>query len=219
MTAEEMLDLLALRLEDPDSKAFSDSSKFKALNVAQLTVVNLCENSLLTELEEIEQVTLSASGTYDLATLTTTPIRNGLYAVYNNSTSVLAYVNLIDFKDVKRLENSYLSASNSNPVGWVFKNTLYVKPASADTVDVYFLGKPTDVGIGADCLLDESLHEIIVDLAESQLWKMDGQYERATVAQTNAMNILNALNGRVVSEKPQGVGTYGRVASANPKGV
>ena len=48
---------------------------------------------------------------------------------------------------------------------------------------------------------------------------MDGQYERATVAQTNAMNILNALNGRVVSEKPQGVGTYGRVASANPKGV
>ena len=94
MTAEEMLDLLALRLEDPDSKAFSDSSKFKALNVAQLTVVNLCENSLLTELEEIEQVTLSASGTYDLATLTTTPIRNGLYAVYNNSTSVLAYVNL-----------------------------------------------------------------------------------------------------------------------------
>ena len=219
MTAQEMLDLLALRLEDPESKAFSDSSKFKALNVAQMTVVNLCDNTLLTELETIESKTTGADGDFALSGLTGTPIRNGLYAVYNTTASVLKFLNLIDFKDVKRLENSYLTASNENPIGWVFQNTLYIQPESADLCDIYFLAKPSDIGSGADCILDESLHETVVDLAESQLWKMDGQYERATVAQTNGMTILNALNSRVLAEKPQGVGTYGRVASANSKGV
>ena len=106
MTAQEMLDLLALRLEDPESKAFSDSSKFKALNVAQLTLVNLCDNSLLTELEVIESATLNANGEYALSGLTETPIRNGIYAVKNKDASVTHLLNLIEFKDVKRLENS-----------------------------------------------------------------------------------------------------------------
>ena len=211
MTAQEMLDLLALRLEDPESKAFSDSSKFKALNVAQLTLVNLCDNSLLTELEVIESATLNANGEYDLSGLTETPIRNGIYAVKNKDASVNLFLNLIEFKDVKRLENSYLEASSSNPVGYVFKNTLYAKPESAHAIDIYFLAKPADIADAQDCSLDESLHEIVVDFAESQLWKMDGQYERANSAQTNGMNILTALNTRAVGEQPQGVGTYGRV--------
>lgn len=211
MTAQEMLDLLALRLEDPESKAFSDSSKFKALNVAQLTLVNLCDNSLLTELEVIESATLNANGEYALSGLTETPIRNGIYAVKNKDASVNLFLNLIEFKDVKRLENSYLEASSSNPVGYVFKNTLYAKPESAHAIDIYFLAKPADIADAQDCSLDESLHEIVVDFAESQLWKMDGQYERANSAQTNGMNILTALNTRAVGEQPQGVGTYGRV--------
>ena len=211
MTAQEMLDLLALRLEDPESKAFSDSSKFKALNVAQLTLVNLCDNSLLTELEVIESATLDANGEYALSGLTATPIRNGIYAVKNKDASVNLFLNLIEFKDVKRLENSYLEASSSNPVGYVFKNTLYAKPESAHAIDIYFLAKPADIADAQDCSLDESLHEIVVDFAESQLWKMDGQYERANSAQTNGMNILTALNTRAVGEQPQGVGTYGRM--------
>ena len=39
MTAVEMLDLLGLRLEDPESKAFSGDAKVKALNVAQMTMI------------------------------------------------------------------------------------------------------------------------------------------------------------------------------------
>jgi hypothetical protein len=177
-----------------------------------MTVVNLSDNSLLTELEEVETKTTTASGTFLLTGLIGTPVRNGIFAVRNNDTTVDAYINLIDFKDIKRLENSYLGSDISNPVGWVFKNTLYIEPQDANEVDIYYLKKPSDIGeSGSDCTLDESLHEVVVDFAESQLWKMDGQYTRATSAQTNGANILTALNSRVVAEKPQGVGTYGRV--------
>jgi len=210
MTAQEMLDLLALRLEDPESKAFSDSSKFKALNVAQLTLVNLCDNSLLTELEVIESATLDANGEYALSGLTATPIRNGIYAVKNKDASVNLFLNLIEFKDVKRLENSYLEASSSNPVGYVFKNTLYAKPESAHAIDIYFLAKPADIADAQDCSLDESLHEIVVDFAESQLWKMDNKSERASIAYSNAINQIKALNERYQVEKPKGIGTQGR---------
>tara|TARA_Y100001963_G_scaffold26765_1_gene36520 strand:+ start:1214 stop:1873 length:660 start_codon:yes stop_codon:yes gene_type:complete len=219
MTSNEMIDLLALRLEDPEHKTFTKDSKFKALNVAQLTITNLITNELLTELEHSEDITLDANGTKAITSLTKEPIRNGIYAIYNQNTSVKAYINLINFKDIKRLENSYLKADYTNPVGYIFANKIHSQPKNADTVTVYYLRKPTDIASGVDSELDVSLHECVVDLAESQLWKMDSQYERANQAQVNAMGTIDSLNMRLANEKPQGLGTYGRVSSTPPAGV
>ena len=170
---------------------------------------------MLTELETKETVTLS-SGVYDLANLTDTPIRNGVYAVYNNNATIGAFLNLIEFKDVKRLENTYLGASTSNPVGYIFQNNIHSFPDINDSVDIYFLKKPLNISNGQDCTLDEALHESVVDFAEAQLWKMDGQQTRASSAQENAMGMLSTLNTRLEAEKPQGVGTYGRVKTSAP---
>ena len=210
MTNTEMIDLLGLRLEDPDKKAFSADARYKAINVAQLTITNLIDNSLLTELEHSENKTSSSGGIINVTDLTYIPIRNGIYAVKNNDSSVNAFLNLIEFKDIKRLENTYLSSSVNNPVGYIFANKINIEPASAHSCTIYYLRKPNDVDDGNDCELDESLHEIVVDLAEAQLWKMDGQYARATSATENAIQIISALNSRLGIEKPQGVGTYGR---------
>tara|TARA_R110002020_G_scaffold152356_10_gene330193 strand:- start:231 stop:890 length:660 start_codon:yes stop_codon:yes gene_type:complete len=219
MTNVEMIDLLGLRLEDPDKKAFSSSSRYKALNVAQLTICNLIDNALLTELEHSEDLTAGATGKILISSLTYIPIRNGIYAVENNSSSVSAFLNLIEFKDIKRLENSYLQASTNNPIGYIFANTIYIKPASADACTIYYLRKPVDISEGQDSELDESLHEVVVDLAEAQLWRMDGQYDRANASVTMAQGIITALNTRLGLEKPQGVGTYGRISPASTTGA
>lgn len=216
MIETEMIDLLALRVEDPEKKAFSVETMYKALNLAQMTIINLIDNQMLTELETSEELTM-ASGVKALSNLNATPIRNGIYQVYNDTSG--SYCNLIQFKDIKRLENTYLSASATNPVAYVFKNELNVIPRDNNTVQVYFLKKPDDIGSGVDCSLDESLHEAVVDLAEGQLWKMDGQYSRAESAQSNGMSILTALNERLSAERPQGIGTYGRVTTSAGSGT
>ena len=48
---------------------------------------------------------------------------------------------------------------------------------------------------------------------------MDGQYDRANASVTMAQGIITALNTRLGLEKPQGVGTYGRISPASTTGA
>ena len=62
----------------------------------------------------------------------------------------------------------------------------------------------------ASCELNPRLHGIIVDLAESHLWRHDDKSGRTDAAYKKAIDIINALNARYESEAPAGIGTSGR---------
>ena len=225
-----MVDMLGLRLEDPSEASFTSATKIKAINIAQRTVVNLIDNAYLTELQNIDSYTLHAtngftanaltSGSSAFSSLGVDPIRGGVIAVkgYNKTgaegsyvVSDLGFANMIEPQDVKRLENSYLAGSTSNVVAYVFKESLYVEPTTVEAVDIWFLKNPTDIANDdTECELNIALHEVILDFAESQLWKMDNKPDRAGVAYTNAINQIKALNERYQVEKPKGIGTQGR---------
>jgi len=230
MDGTEMVDMLGLRLEDPSEASFTSATKIKAINIAQRTVVNLIDNAYLTELQNIDSYTLHAtngftanaltSGSSAFSSLGVDPIRGGVIAVkgYNKTgaegsyvVSDLGFANMIEPQDVKRLENSYLAGSTSNVVAYVFKESLYVEPTTVEAVDIWFLKNPTDIANDdTECELNIALHEVILDFAESQLWKMDNKPDRAGVASTNAINQIKALNERYQVEKPKGIGTQGR---------
>jgi len=230
MDGTEMIDMLGLRLEDPSEASFTSATKIKAINIAQRTVVNLIDNAYLTELQNIDSYTLHAtngftanaltSGSSAFSSLGVDPIRGGVIAVkgYNKTgaegsyvVSDLGFANMIEPQDVKRLENSYLAGSTSNVVAYVFKESLYVEPTTVEAVDIWFLKNPTDIANDdTECELNIALHEVILDFAESQLWKMDNKPDRAGVAYTNAINQIKALNERYQVEKPKGIGTQGR---------
>jgi hypothetical protein len=230
MDGTEMVDMLGLRLEDPSEASFTSATKIKAINIAQRTVVNLIDNAYLTELQNIDSYTLHAtngftanaltSGSSAFSSLGVDPIRGGVIAVkgYNKTgaegsyvVSDLGFANMIEPQDVKRLENSYLAGSTSNVVAYVFKESLYVEPTTVEAVDIWFLKNPTDIANDdTECELNIALHEVILDFAESQLWKMDNKPDRAGVAYTNAINQIKALNERYQVEKPKGIGTQGR---------
>ena len=117
----------------------------------------------------------------------------------------------IEASDVKRLENSYLSGTTVNPVAFVFDETIYVQPPSCVLIDVWYLKSPTDLAVSDDeCVLNIALQELVLDFAESQLWRMDAKSDRATSAYNNALNIAKTLNERYQVEKPEGIGTKGR---------
>lgn len=138
------------------------------------------------------------------------PVRNGITAIYDETNNL--FCSMIEAKDAKRLENSYLAGGTNNPVAYTHGQKIYVSPSSTDTIDVWYLKEPTAIGaddVEAD--LNVALHEVILDFAESQLWKMDAKNDRATSASASAMGQIEALNARYPTEAPKGIGTKNRV--------
>jgi hypothetical protein len=209
MTGNEMLATLGLRLEDPQESSFTGTAKLDALNIAQKSVVNIIHNAYLTELQVIEANEAMSANAKAFSTLNGVPIRNGIVAVRVNAGK---WATMIDPGDQKRLENTYLAGSVDNPVAYVFSQSIYVEGPAADAaIDVWYIKAPADIAADTnECTLNVALHESIVDLAESQLWKMDAKVDRANAAFANAKAQIDALNARYPSEAPSGIGTKGR---------
>jgi len=99
----------------------------------------------------------------------------------------------------------------NNPVAYTHGQKIYVSPDSAVLIDVWYLKEPTAIGADdAEADLNVALHEVILDFAESQLWKMDAKADRAKMASSSATVQIEALNARYPSEAPKGIGTKNR---------
>ena len=244
MTGNEMLDTLALRLEDPTGTAFTAAAKLDALNIAQREVVNIIHNGYLTDLQVIDAHTIHTTNAFQenkltastanvtFATAGIAPIRNGIIAikVYNladtsgsYTANSLGFANMIEPRDIKRLENSYLAGTDTNPVAYVFQETIFVEIGTDVTslgsggtthgIDIWYLKQPTAlVANDTECELNIALHTLVVDLAEHQLWKMDNKADRGALAYNNAISQITALNERYATESPNGIGTTSRYA-------
>jgi len=202
---------LGLRLEDPAQSVFTEAAKIDAINISMRTVCNMLDNGYLTEMERIVGNAGLASGVVSFSDAGITPIRGGITGIYDETNDL--WCTMVETKDLKRLENSYLSGTTSNPVAYVFQETIYVKPTSVALVDIWYLTEPTDYVAGAitaECELNPALHELILDFAEAQLWRMDAKADRAQSAYNNALNLVKVLNDRYQIEKPEGIGTKGR---------
>ena len=212
MTGNELIANLGLRLEDPAKSVFTESAILDALNLAQKTVCNMVDNAYLVELQSIAENKTVTSGvcSFDTAFGTNVnPLRNRITGVYDEDNNL--WCTMIEAKDAKRLENSYLSGSVSNAVAYVFADNIYVKPISVSTIDVYYLKVPTDLQANTtECELNIALQGLVLDFAEAQLWRMDAKSDRANLAYNNAITMVKTLNDRYQVEKPQGIGTEGR---------
>jgi hypothetical protein len=154
-------------------------------------------------------ITAALGGSLPFAGLTNTPIRNGVVSVKDVSGG--KFCTMIEPGDVKRLENTYLAGSSSNPVAYVFQEKIFIEPTSVATVDVWYMKAPTDLAASSvECELNVALHESVVDMAESQLWKMDAKVDRAAAAYGSATAQIQALNARYPAEAPTGIGTKNR---------
>lgn len=218
MTSTEMKTLLGLRMEDPNENNFPATTKYSALNVAQRTVANFLDETYLTELEfkdvvtnagNTALITLSGDGSLGSTNNKSThkPIRNSIRNLQTVVDGTYRYAIHIPFEDVKKLENDYFSAEVENPVFWVFGNSVHHRPNTGVTqVVLYYLKSPASISDSQDCELNESLHDIVVDLAESELWRMDNQKNRSQAARDSAMDMIKMLNSRVEVEGPDELG-------------
>ena len=218
MTGNDFNANLGLRLEDPAQSVFTSQAKMDAVNIAQKSVVNMIDNGYLTELQTIKNDQSLDSGLVTFASASITPVRGGIVGIYDETNDL--WCTMIEPSDVKRLENAYLSGSAQNPVAYIWNSTIYVKPISVANVDVWYLKAPDDFvhtdatagtgGMGSASPLNPALHELVLDFAEAQLWRMDAKSDRANSAYTSAINMVKTLNDRYQVERPEGIGTKGR---------
>ena len=226
MTGTELSSNLSLRLEDPGESIFTTSAKVDAINIAQKTVVNMLHNGYLTELEGSVDSSggLTSSSLFTdtvkiaFSSLNISPIRGGVIGVKDKTNE--KWCTMIEVGDVKKLENSYLAGDTSNPVAWVFQEKVFIKPESCTNLVVLYIAPPVDYvstqsddsvgGMGRECELNPALQEIVLDFAESQLWRMDAKPDRAQTSYNNALAMIKTLNDRYIIDGPQGIGTKGR---------
>jgi hypothetical protein len=213
MTRAQMHTKLGLRLEDTGENNFNTATKDSALNSAQRMVANFLHEAYLTELEFKDSITISGTGgliTLDGGSATNKtsqiPIRNSIRAVQLGT----KYAIRIPFSDVKKLENEYLGADSTNPVYWVFGNNVNIRPnatvGSFTNAVLYYLKTPTDIANNVEPILNSALHDIMIDLAEAELWRMDNKSDRSQIAKASAMEQIKMLNDRYAIEQPTGVG-------------
>ena len=213
MTRTQMHTKLGLRLEDTGENNFNTATKDSALNSAQRMVANFLHESYLTELEFKDSVTISGTGgliTLDGGNATNkssqVPIRNSIRAVQLGTKFAIR----IPFSDAKKLENEYLGADATNPVYWVFGNNVNIRPNAQvggfTNAVLYYLKTPTDIANNVEPILNSALHDIMIDLAEAEIYRMDNKLDRSQLARASAMEQIKMLNDRYAIEQPTGVG-------------
>jgi len=215
MTNTEMTTKLGLLVEDTGDNNFSGAAKFAALNTAQRMVANLLHESYLTELEYKDTVNVSASTGYVVMDgsgnpsnnkSNKVPIRNSIRNFQTKIDTTYRYAINIPFSDVKKLENDYLAADTVSPVFWIFGNNITFRPVvDVTSVVIYYLIEPADITANNSCVLNVALHDIVVELAEAELWKMDNKSDRSSLARQSALEQIKILNDRVALEAPTGI--------------
>lgn len=145
-TSQAMVDMLGLRLEDPDERTFSADLKLDALNWAQLRLTNLIHPAYLTELE-VKQFDITCAlatnddeGSIAFSELTYQPLINGVQCVKIHDGH---FAHMIEPDEVRKNVNTYYQGTNRRPIAYVRNERVYVA-ADDDTqhIDVWYLREP-----------------------------------------------------------------------------
>lgn len=203
---------LGRRLADEKSAKFNKLSRIDVVNNAMLRITNLLDNDMLEELRTTQTVS-PTSGEYTIASFTVKIVRNGLEKVYDATHT--KWLHLVDPRDLEKENNMYLTPGDDYGIAYVYGDTLFVVPDTA-SIKVYYLGQPMnyvqgvtggeDGDVDNEAPLNAGLHPLVLDLAEAELWKMDGKGEKA-LAIIKMVNIeISTLNARAEVERKETLG-------------
>ena len=152
MTGAELLTNINNRLEDTNSTAFTEAQKLSALNDAQKTLTGLLRNYYLSDLKVKASAKTVTSGACTFATIGATPIRNGIYKVYDITNS----------RDAKFFEEENFPSGTKYSYGTAYcvsENSVLINPTSCVSADFYYIKEPTAIANDStECEPDSYTH-------------------------------------------------------------
>ncbi len=199
---DEMVARLGIRLEDPKEKTFTEAMKLTALNSGQLYTARVLNKAYIGELELLDTERLMTANSLAFSVLTgaadTILGASDDYIIsVKHSGGTESYMAKTTIKEVKVLENTLLAGSSTNYVWYAFNKSIHtIGPGATDGLIVSFYKTPATMSTSVDTELGRGLYDLIVTLAESELWTAEEEIERHTVAWGSAMRQIKILNDK-----------------------
>ncbi len=202
-TIQNMINLLAVYLNDITKKLFKPSLKVSMLNMANTKMIHKLKPHLLTEIIEKETgLTINSStGEFDLSTLK--------YNILNGFQGILRLFNNDGYPINRISEEEYSEHLNNNltdlysvykSVYRVIGNNIYIYPYDDITsFDIYYLREPKRMVLGStpagniDCEFDYDKQMIILGLACEEYIDISPMAKRAYEVAINKINELNEI--------------------------
>jgi hypothetical protein len=217
MTNNELIVKLSERVEDVTFQDFSIDECVSALNSAKDVVVESINPSYLDGFETTELDGIEVSGDYTLSDTFTRGVRNDTFRVryIKDSNEVRIknsdFIPILPLNSMDGINNSYLVGDVDNPVAYIFGNTLSIRPLLPEGYDWTSLelfgydilriskvldGTDLDMTDTTDIGLGGMVSGIVLDIAESNLWKSDNKLNRSNLAYTRGMELVQTFNGQ-----------------------
>jgi len=194
MTGENLIDRLGERIEDSGEQNFNATFKANILNVAQDVMINLVDRRFfptlsanVTNQSEPFECTAGALSGY-------TGRPSDIYEIKVNGGKVCE---IIDVKEKHILDNVYTQGTTEHPIAYIDRNHIFVSPSSVTNIDISFYKNPTAIAHDSTAYPFSGLEDILLYLAESEIWKQDNKLERSNMAYQRAVEQINQLNQRV----------------------
>lgn len=207
-TTAELLTEIGYRFEDSTPKKIPNNLRYEGLNNAQNRLIGLLDESYLTEVTSIDADANISAGYIAFSSIDSSGIFNsgaGILQVYvkpggSEDSADFAHI----YRSIKEYRDAWGSAytpSDTNIVAYTFNNRLYVKLGTytSTTADIYYLKKPTPIASGVNPTINESLHHIMMDFAESYFLQNNPALvtKRNADAEKRAMEQVVMLNSKV----------------------
>tara|TARA_R100000808_G_C2153729_1_gene164258 strand:+ start:5316 stop:5969 length:654 start_codon:yes stop_codon:yes gene_type:complete len=209
-----MYNALSIKLEDVGNTVFSTTDKGHAIGIAQRTIASILDATYLKELERkstnvstsvswisrIEEVDLHEKGIY--------PYGNKITLVQVPTASNVAQRGMCkmvgpDFIDQDK--NQYISSDIHEIMVCHYGKKLLFSVTNARNFPgfchITYIVDPVELtdytNIQSSIPLSTSLHRLVLDIAEAELWHRDKKYERSITSYTKAHTTLKTLNERL----------------------
>ena len=200
MTGNEMITSLGYRLEDTGHVNFASAQKLVALNDAQRQAISMLTNDALAHTQVRDDLDSGAEdASFGGHTFFALPadgdgaekLMNRVVKAYDNTNErFIEMVSPAGFETT----NKY----NYGTLGTLLNNRLYVSTSDTEVDSVFMVHIPTPADIAANDTeithFSDSVQQVIVELAESLLWRQDNRQNRASAAANNAAAMIQTIN-------------------------
>ena len=202
MLLSELITELQYRVEDDsDNSRFPEDQKINAINNAYYTLLAIVGDKDLHKFRLIRQgITFEPSTSLPYAHWseeTTDPIiriANAYDKRYNRECEIVS-TDILLSKGSNYKYGTMLSTSREYILG-IDHFTVYVTPNTTSEVEIWCSASVKSIDVDNQYPITEAIQPIILGMAESELWRSDNDPIRAKEAYAEAINILQAQEGK-----------------------
>ena len=194
MTTANMIDLLQFKVRVVPDLRENDALILEILNQSQDRAIHLLSNHLLSELQVVETNKSLTNDGYDITTLSST-VYGGVAGVQYVKINGGKFCRKVSFREYQDHADSKMTFDTSEPV-WYSRGTIvYPIPAtSGTTIDFYFMKVPDTLAADTNSSINAKYHDLIVEIAESELWAGVGEFNRREDAITRVTEKILMFN-------------------------